>query len=82
MLSCDGLKHFVVHTANASVESVLMTPISAHILLERGRVRHRDQRAETLQKFHIQMIGARHPPMIGVLPISCVLALIWAQEEN
>jgi hypothetical protein len=28
------------------------------------------------------MMGARHPPMIGVLPISCVLALIWAQEEN
>lgn len=60
-----------------SSESVEMTPIFAHILLDHGRVRHRDQRAERLQ-----MIDTRHPPMIGVLPISCVLALIWAQEEN
>jgi hypothetical protein len=78
MLSSDGLKHFECRASH----TVLMTPIFAHILLDRGRVRHRDQRAETLEKFLIRMIGARHPPMIGVLPISCVLALIWAQEEN
>lgn len=53
-------------------------------ILDRGRVRHRDQRAEALQKFLIRMIGVRHPPMIGMLRIACVLALalIWARRRK
>jgi hypothetical protein len=55
-----GLKHFVVHVADANMES---KSTLAHIILNRGTVlvRHRDQKAETLTKFLIRMVNARHP---------------------
>lgn len=51
----DGLKHFAVNTADANVERrSYRTDDTCHILVDRGTIRHRDQRAETLRKFVIR----------------------------
>jgi hypothetical protein len=61
--------------------TVLMTVLATYYwIVEQFATGIRERRGCRSSIF--EMIGARHPPMIGVLRVACVLALIWAQEEN